>query len=130
MQLNVSGHHVEVTEAMRGYVESKIERLERHFDIVSNVHCILTVEKLRHKAEAKVNVNGGTIYADNTEEDMYAAIDGRRPQEAILTRSRAAMTARHNHNNNDKPCCSKKSSVRMPCSAMRRRAARSTASKF
>ena len=61
MQLNVSGHHVEVTEAMRGYVESKIERLERHFDIVSNVHCILTVEKLRHKAEAKVNVNGGTI---------------------------------------------------------------------
>ena len=76
MQLNVSGHHVEITPAMRGYVESKIERLERHFDIVSNVHCILTVEKLRHKAEAKVNVNGGTIYADNTEEDMYAAIDG------------------------------------------------------
>jgi putative sigma-54 modulation protein len=76
MQLNVSGHHVEITESMRGYVESKIERLERHFDIVSDVHCILTVEKLRHKAEAKVNVNGGTIYADNTEEDMYAAIDG------------------------------------------------------
>jgi putative sigma-54 modulation protein len=76
MQLNVSGHHVESTESMRGYVASKIERLERHFDIVSNVHCILTVEKLRHKAEAKVNVNGDTIYADNTEEDMYAAIDG------------------------------------------------------
>ena len=76
MQLNVSGHHVEVTETMRGYVESKIERLERHFDMVSDVHCILTVEKLRHKAEAKVKVNGGTIYADNTEEDMYAAIDG------------------------------------------------------
>ena len=76
MQLNVSGHHVEITESMRGYVASKIERLERHFDIVSNVHCILTVEKAQHKAEAKVNVNGGTIYADNTEEDMYAAIDG------------------------------------------------------
>ena len=76
MQLNVSGHHVEVTEAMRGYVESKIERLERHFDMVSDVHCILTVEKLRHKAEAKVKVNGGAIYADKTEEDMYAAIDG------------------------------------------------------
>ena len=76
MQINVSGHHVEVTDSLRGYVESKIERLERHFDIVSDVHCILTVEKLRHKAEAKVNVNGGTIYADATEEDMYAAIDG------------------------------------------------------
>jgi putative sigma-54 modulation protein len=76
MQLNVSGHHVEITKAMRGYVASKIERLQRHFDLVSDVHCILTVEKLRHKAEAKVNVNGDTIYADNTEEDMYAAIDG------------------------------------------------------
>ncbi len=76
MQLNVSGHHVEVTDSLRGYVELKIERLERHFDLVSDVHCILTVEKLRHKAEAKVNVNGGTIFAETTEEDMYAAIDG------------------------------------------------------
>ena len=76
MQLNVSGHHVEVTESLRGYVNTKIERLERHFDNVSDVHCILTVEKLRHKAEATVNVNGDTIYADATEEDMYAAIDG------------------------------------------------------
>ncbi|MDJ0939595.1 MAG: ribosome-associated translation inhibitor RaiA [Woeseiaceae bacterium] len=76
MQLNVSGHHVEITDSLRGYVESKIERLERHFDLVSDVHCILTVEKLRHKAEAKVNVNGGTIFAETTEDDMYAAIDG------------------------------------------------------
>jgi ribosome hibernation promoting factor len=76
MQLNVSGHHVDVTDSLRGYVESKIERLERHFDLVSNVHCILSVEKLRHKAEAKVNVNGDTIFAETTEEDMYAAIDG------------------------------------------------------
>ena len=76
MQLNVSGHHVEVTESLRGYVETKIQKIERHFDIVSDVHCILTVEKLQHKAEATVNVNGGTIYADAIEEDMYAAIDG------------------------------------------------------
>jgi len=76
MQLNVSGHHIEVTDALRGYVESKIDRIARHFDLVSDVNCVLTVEKLRHKAEARVNVNGGTIYADNTEEDMYAAIDG------------------------------------------------------
>jgi putative sigma-54 modulation protein len=76
MQLNVSGHHVDITDSLRDYVESKIERLERHFDLVSDVHCILTVEKLRHKAEAKVNVNGGTIYAETTEDDMYAAIDG------------------------------------------------------
>ncbi len=76
MQLNVSGHHVDVTDSLRDYVESKIEKIGRHFDLVSTVNCILTVEKLRHKAEATVNVNGGKIYADNTEEDMYAAIDG------------------------------------------------------
>lgn len=76
MQLNVSGHHVEVTESLRAYVESKLEKVARHFDIVSDVHCILTVEKLRHTAEATVQVSGGTIFVDHTEEDMYAAIDG------------------------------------------------------
>lgn len=75
MQLNVSGHHIEITDSLRSYVESKIEKIERHFDLVSDVNCILTVEKLRHKAEATVRVNGGTIYADATEADMYAAID-------------------------------------------------------
>ena len=76
MQLSVTGHHVEVSAPLKDYVQSKIEKIGRHFDYVSDVHCILTVEKLRHKAEATVNVNGGTIYADATEEDMYAAIDG------------------------------------------------------
>lgn len=78
MQINVSGHHVEVTDSMRNYVEEKLERLERHFDHVSDVNVILSVEKLRHKAEATVQVNGidNSVYADNTEEDMYAAIDG------------------------------------------------------
>ncbi len=76
MQLNVSGHHVEITESLRDYVGVRIEKIGRHFDIVSDVQCILTVEKLRHKAEATASVNGGTIYCDHTEEDMYAAIDG------------------------------------------------------
>jgi putative sigma-54 modulation protein len=76
MQLNVTGHHIDITAALRKYVISKLEKIERHFDLISDVHCILTVEKLRHKAEATVSVNGGKIYADATEEDMYAAIDG------------------------------------------------------
>ena len=76
MQLNVSGHHVEVTDSLREYVASKLNKTARHFDLVSDARCILTVEKLRHKAEATILVNGGTIYADHTEEDMYAAIDG------------------------------------------------------
>ncbi len=76
MQLSVTGHHVDITDPLREYVVSKIEKIERHFDRVTDVHCILKVEKLRHTAEATVSVNGGTIYADATEEDMYAAIDG------------------------------------------------------
>jgi putative sigma-54 modulation protein len=75
MQLNVSGHHVDVTTALKGYVEKKLDRIVRHSDRVIDVHCILTVEKLRHKAEATVYVSGGTIYADAIEQDMYAAID-------------------------------------------------------
>ena len=75
MNLTVTGHHVDVTTSMRNYVTEKMDRLERHFDNVSNVHVILTVEKLRQKAEATVNVRGATIYADTTDGDMYAAID-------------------------------------------------------
>ena len=76
MQLSVTGRHVDVSKPLRDYVVNKIKKVERHFDLVSDVHCILTVEKLRHKAEATVSVNGGKIYADAIEEDMYAAIDG------------------------------------------------------
>ncbi len=75
MQLNVTGHHVDVTSSLKGYVEKKLDRIVRHSDHVIDVHCILTVEKLRHKAEATVLLSGGTVYADAVEQDMYAAID-------------------------------------------------------
>lgn len=75
MQLDITGHHVDITEPLREYVTSKLEKVGRHFDLVTDVHCILTVEKLRHKAEATVSANGAKIYADATEEGMYAAID-------------------------------------------------------
>jgi putative sigma-54 modulation protein len=75
MQLNVTGHHVEVSLSLKDYVERKLDRIVRHSDHVIDVHCILTVEKLRHKAEATVNLSGGTVYADAIETDMYAAID-------------------------------------------------------
>jgi putative sigma-54 modulation protein len=75
MQLSVTGHHVEITDALRDYVGTKLAKLERHFDNMTDIHCILTVEKLVHKAEATVHVGGGTIHADSTEDDMYAAID-------------------------------------------------------
>jgi putative sigma-54 modulation protein len=75
MQINLTGHHVDVTEALRGYVDSKFERLARHFDHVINAHVILSVEKLERKAEATLHVNGAKVFADSVHEDMYAAID-------------------------------------------------------
>ena len=56
-------------------MEKKLDRIVRHSDHVMDVHCILTVEKLRHKAEATVLLSGGTVYADAVDGDMYAAID-------------------------------------------------------
>lgn len=76
MQLSLTGHHVDITPALREFVETKLGRLERHFDNVTDVHCILTIEALLHRAEATVNLSGGTIHADSTAEDMYAAVDG------------------------------------------------------
>jgi putative sigma-54 modulation protein len=75
MQLKMTGHHIDITPALRSYVANKLERIERHFDHVVDVHAILTVEKLRHKAEATVSVSGAQLHADAVEEDMYAAID-------------------------------------------------------
>lgn len=76
MQISITGHHMDITEALRSYVESKFNRLERHFDKMTNIHVILGVEKERQKAEATIHVNRGNIFANDEHEDMYAAIDG------------------------------------------------------
>lgn len=75
MNLTVTGHHVDVTSSMRNYVTGKMERLQRHSENLFGVHVILTVEKMRKKAEATIQVAGTKLYADTTEPDMYAAID-------------------------------------------------------
>ena len=75
MQINISGHHVEVTEPLREYVLSKFERLQRHFDQITKSDVTLIVEKLVQKAEANVHVSGADIFANAESEDMYAAID-------------------------------------------------------
>lgn len=75
MQINIAGHHLEITKALREYVNSKLERLERHFDQVTAIDVILSVEKLVQKAEATVPVNGNNLFAFAEDQDMYAAID-------------------------------------------------------
>ena len=75
MQLKLTGHHVEVTEAMRSYVHKKLDRVGRHFDQVIDINCVLTVEKLEQKAEATLHASGAAIHADAIDGNMYAAID-------------------------------------------------------
>ncbi len=75
MQINLSGHHVEVTSSLREYVNTKFSKLERHFEHINNVHVVLTVEKLNQKAEASVHINGGEVFASAINTDMYASID-------------------------------------------------------
>ena len=75
MQINLTGHHVDITDSLRGYVNEKFQRLERHFDHINNVHVILSIEKLRQIAEANMHLNGGEIFANAESPDMYAALD-------------------------------------------------------
>lgn len=76
MNLIIHGHHVEVTPALRGYVEGKLERVRRHFDHVIEADVLLSVEdKLRQKAEITMRVRGSALHAEAIDADMYAAID-------------------------------------------------------
>lgn len=75
MQINLTCRHIETTDSLREYVDSKFSKLERHFDHINNVHVILDVEKLAQKAEATLHVNGGELFATSEHNDMYAAID-------------------------------------------------------
>lgn len=75
MNLHITGHHLEVTPAIREYVTSKLERVTRHFDSVIDVNVILTVEKLKQKAEVTVRVPGKDIHVDAEDGDLYAAVD-------------------------------------------------------
>lgn len=75
MQINLTGHHVDITGALRDYVDTKFAKLERHFDHINNVHVILNVEKLSQTAEATLHLTGGEVFANAEHTDMYAAID-------------------------------------------------------
>ena len=80
MNLTISGHHLDVTPALRSYVTSKLDRITRHFDQVVDVKVLLTVENLREKqgrkrAECNVHVKGSDMFAESSHADMYAAVD-------------------------------------------------------
>ncbi len=75
MNLNLSGHHVDITPAIRDYVVNKLTRVARHFDHVIDVTVVLSVDKLRQQVTANLHIRGKEIHAECVEPDMYAAID-------------------------------------------------------
>ena len=75
MNLHLTGHHLEITPAIRGYISSKLQRITHHFDHVIDVNVVLTVEKLQRRIEASVRVRGKDIFCESADADMYAAID-------------------------------------------------------
>jgi putative sigma-54 modulation protein len=80
MNFTISGHHLELTPAIREYVQNKLERIKRHFDHVIDISVILTVDKItekekRQKAEINLRVKGKDLHAESIAHDLYAAID-------------------------------------------------------
>ncbi len=75
MQITISGHHLEITDSLRDYVDSKLERLNNHHDRITSTNVTLSVDKLIQKAEATVHVSGKDLFAEASHEDLYAAID-------------------------------------------------------
>ena len=80
MNLTISGHHLEVTPALRGYVTQKLDRIMRHFDQVMDVRVLLTIENQKEKegrqrAECNIHVKGNDLFAESSSEDLYAAVD-------------------------------------------------------
>jgi putative sigma-54 modulation protein len=75
MRIEISGHQMEITSALRDYAQEKMGKLAKHFEQHLDTRMILSVDKLEHKAEATVHTPGKTLFADSLAADMYAAID-------------------------------------------------------
>lgn len=97
MNLHITGHHIQVTPAIRDYVSGKMQRVTKHFDHVIDVNVIMSVEKLRQKVEATVRVRGKDVFCESTEEDMYAAIDSLidKLDRAIIKHKEKGLSHRH-----------------------------------
>lgn len=97
MNLHLTGHHLEMTPAIRDYVSGKLKRIAHHFDHVIDVNVILTVEKLQRKVEASVHVRGKDIFCESASADMYAAIDGLvdKLDRAIIKHKEKSLEHRH-----------------------------------
>lgn len=98
MNLNLTGHHLPITPAIRDYVAQKLEKITGHFDHVIDINVIMAVEKLQHKVEATVHLSGKEIFCESQAEDMYVAIDQlvHKLDRAVLKHKGKNLAHRHN----------------------------------
>jgi len=75
MQLSISGHHLDVTEAIKQHSIEKLSKIKHHFDHLININMILEVAKDVQKAEATIHVSGADLFAKAESSDMYSSID-------------------------------------------------------
>jgi len=97
MNLNITGHHIEVTDAIRTYTTEKLDRVVRHFDNVTSVNVILSIDKLKQRAEATVHVRGKDIHVESADADLYAAIDILADKLDRQVQKYKQKSAEHNH---------------------------------
>tara|TARA_B100000949_G_C14021988_1_gene341690 strand:+ start:290 stop:586 length:297 start_codon:yes stop_codon:yes gene_type:complete len=76
LQINFTGHRMDLTPALVSFTQQKFDKLERHFDKITSINVVFDVEKLRQIAEATVLVSQGELHARSESEDMYASVDG------------------------------------------------------
>ncbi|MBX3661534.1 MAG: ribosome-associated translation inhibitor RaiA [Burkholderiales bacterium] len=97
MNLHLTGHHLQITPAIRDHVANKLEKITAHFDHVIDINVIMTVEKLQHKVEATVHLSGKDIFCEVREEDMYVAIDHlvNKLDRAIIKHKEKHLSHRH-----------------------------------
>ena len=75
MKLTVTGRNIEVTDGIRGHLQSKMEKTIHELSEQADVHVSLSVEKYRHFAEVTVKTKGFSVHSNEETDDLYASID-------------------------------------------------------
>ena len=97
MQISVSGHHVQITEAIEQYIRKKLRRLEKHYQPIINSQVILTVDKNVQKAETRIHISGAEVFAEAESNNLYTSIDKmvKKLDRKMIEMRRKLITKRH-----------------------------------
>jgi len=97
MQINLSGHHVDITDGIRTAVQNKFSKIQSHYPSLDSLSIILTVERNQQSVEAKTQFLGAPVAVMGTDLDLYVAIaDAAKKLEAALSH-RKGTTKTHRH---------------------------------